>query len=105
MTPDRVFSDPLFVADAAGFDRFAWCGHFWGAIHGLMLASRSDRVSALVCGTWPPLGVPYAEMPESAGAGRFTRLVPADSDRPWGAVHSRLGEDGSATGTPCVSGR
>ena len=62
MTPDRVYSDLLSVADAAGFDRFAYCGHLWGAINGLMLASRSDRVSALVCGTWPPLGAPYPDM-------------------------------------------
>lgn len=62
MTPDRVYSDLLFVADAAGFDRFAYCGHLWGAINGLMLASRSDRVSALICGTWPPLGAPYPDM-------------------------------------------
>jgi len=62
MTPDRVYSDLLSVADAAGFDRFAYCGHLWGAINGLMLASRSDRVSALVCGTWPPLGAPYSDM-------------------------------------------
>ena len=62
MTPDRVYSDLLAVADAAGFDRFAYCGHLWGAINGLMLASRSDRVSALICGTWPPLGAPYPDM-------------------------------------------
>ena len=62
MTPDRVYSDLLSIADAAGFDRFTYCGHLWGAINGLMLASRSDRVSALVCGTWPPLGGPYPDM-------------------------------------------
>ncbi|MDE2981389.1 MAG: alpha/beta hydrolase [Gemmatimonadota bacterium] len=62
MTPDRVYADLLSVADAAGFDRFACCGHLWGAINGLILASRSDRVSALICGTWPPLGAPYADM-------------------------------------------
>lgn len=62
MTPDRVHSDLLTVADAAGFERFAYCGHLWGAINGLMLASRSDRVSALICGTWPPLGAPYPDM-------------------------------------------
>ncbi|MYA64362.1 MAG: alpha/beta hydrolase, partial [Gemmatimonadetes bacterium] len=62
MNPDRVYSDLLSVADAAGFDRFAYCGHLWGAVNGLMLASRSDRVSALICGTWPPLGAPYADM-------------------------------------------
>ena len=62
MTPDRVYSDLLSVADAAGFERFAYCGHLWGAVNGLMLASRSDRVTALICGTWPPLGAPYADM-------------------------------------------
>ena len=62
MTPDRVYSDLLSVADAAGFEQFAYCGHLWGAINGLMLASRSDRVSALICGTWPPLGAPYPDM-------------------------------------------
>ena len=62
MTPDRVYADLLSVADAAGFDRFVYCGHLWGAINGLMLASRSDRVSALICGTWPPLGAPYSDM-------------------------------------------
>ncbi|MDE2794368.1 MAG: alpha/beta hydrolase [Gemmatimonadota bacterium] len=62
MTPDRVYSDLLSVADAAGFDRFAYCGHLWGAVNGLALASRSDRVTALICGTWPPLGAPYADM-------------------------------------------
>lgn len=62
MTPDRVYTDLLSVADAAGIDRFAYCGHLWGAINGLMLASRSDRVSALICGTWPPLGAPYPDM-------------------------------------------
>ena len=62
MTPDRVYADLLTVAAAADFDRFAYCGHLWGAINGLMLASRSDRVSALICGTWPPLGAPYPDM-------------------------------------------
>ena len=62
MTPGRVYTDLLSVAAAAGFDRFAYCGHLWGAINGLMLASRSDRVSALICGTWPPLGAPYPDM-------------------------------------------
>lgn len=62
MTPDRVYSDLLAVADTAGFDGFAYCGHLWGAINGLMLAARSDRVSALICGTWPPLGAPYPDM-------------------------------------------
>ncbi len=62
MTADRVCQDMLAVATAAGCDRFAWFGSLWGAVIGLLLASRSSRVSALVCGSWPPLGAPYADM-------------------------------------------
>jgi pimeloyl-ACP methyl ester carboxylesterase len=61
-TISRVCSDILAVADAAGFERFIWWGFSWGGLIGLHLASRSDRVAALVCGGWPPLDGPYAEM-------------------------------------------
>lgn len=62
MTADRVCRDMLAVATAAGCDRFAWFGSLWGSVIGLLLASRTTRVSALVCGCWPPLGAPYADM-------------------------------------------
>jgi pimeloyl-ACP methyl ester carboxylesterase len=62
LTADRVCADLLGVADAAGFDRFAWWGFSWGGAVGLQLASRTDRLTALVCGGWPPLGAPYAEL-------------------------------------------
>lgn len=62
MTAERVCADVLAVADEAGFDRFAWWGFSWGGVVGLQLASRSDRVAALVCGGWPPLGGPYADL-------------------------------------------
>jgi len=62
LTADRVCADLLDVADAAGFDRFAWWGYSWGGAVGLQLASRTDRLSALVCGGWPPLGAQYAEL-------------------------------------------
>lgn len=62
LTADRVCADLLDVADAAGLDRFAWWGYSMGAIMGLQLAARSDRVSALVCGGWPPLGGQYQDM-------------------------------------------
>jgi len=60
LTVQRVCDDMLAVADAAGFERFAWWGYSWGAVVGLQLASRSARLTALVCGGWPPLGAPYA---------------------------------------------
>jgi len=62
LTKERVCCDLLAVADAAGFKQFAWWGFSWGGVIGLQLASRSDRVVALVCGGWPPLGAPYAEL-------------------------------------------
>jgi pimeloyl-ACP methyl ester carboxylesterase len=48
------------MASAAGFDRFAYWGYSWGAAVGLQLAARTDRLTALVMGGWPPLGAPYA---------------------------------------------
>ena len=61
-TPDGVTKDILAVADAVGADRFAWYGFSWGAVIGLQLAIRTNRLTALVCGGWPPLGAPYKEM-------------------------------------------
>jgi len=64
--PDRVCADILAVADAASADRFAWYGYSWGGVVGLQLAARTDRLSALVCGGWPPLGVSYREVTGAA---------------------------------------
>jgi pimeloyl-ACP methyl ester carboxylesterase len=61
LTAQRVCDDILAVADAADFSRFAWWGYSWGGVIGLQLAARSERVSALVCGAWPPLGGAYAD--------------------------------------------
>jgi dienelactone hydrolase len=61
-TPDRVCADVLAVADKAGADRFAFYGFSWGAVVGLQLATRTNRLTALVCGGWPPLGAPYKDM-------------------------------------------
>jgi len=72
LTAQRVCEDLLDVADAANFQRFIWWGFSWGGVCGLQLASRSDRVAALVCGGWPPLGGQYADML------RATRTVAAN---------------------------
>jgi pimeloyl-ACP methyl ester carboxylesterase len=60
-TPERVSADMLAVADAAAADRFAWYGFSWGAVVGLQLAGRTNRLTALICGGWPPLAAPYAQ--------------------------------------------
>jgi len=59
LTAERVCADLLGVATAAGFDRFAYWGYSWGGAVGLQLAARTDRLSALVIGGWPPLAGPY----------------------------------------------
>jgi pimeloyl-ACP methyl ester carboxylesterase len=59
LTADRVCADLLGVARAAGFDRFAYWGYSWGGNVGLQLATRTDRLDALVVGGWPALGAPY----------------------------------------------
>ena len=59
LTADRVCADLLGVASAAGFESFAYWGYSWGAAVGLQLAARTQRITALVLGGWPPLGAPY----------------------------------------------
>jgi pimeloyl-ACP methyl ester carboxylesterase len=60
-TADRVCRDILAAVTAAGIDRFAWYGCSFGAVVGLQVATRSDRVRALICGGWPPLDAQYRE--------------------------------------------
>jgi pimeloyl-ACP methyl ester carboxylesterase len=67
-TPERVTADMLAVADAAGADRFAWFGFSWGGVVGLQLAARTNRLTALICGGWPPLAGPYASTLATAEA-------------------------------------
>ena len=61
-TPDRVSADILAAADATDANRFAWYGYSWSGVVGLQLAAQTDRLTALVCGGWPPLGGPYRDM-------------------------------------------
>jgi pimeloyl-ACP methyl ester carboxylesterase len=79
LTADRICADILAVADAAGVDHFAWFGFSFGSVVGLQLASRTNRLSALVCGGWPPLGGQYAEtlayVEAEAAQGRATSAL------------------------------
>lgn len=68
-TADRVCADILAVADAVGASRFAWYGFSWGAVVGLQLAVRTNRLTALACGGWPPLGGQYRETLTATEAG------------------------------------
>ena len=62
LTPANVSADLLAVAGAAKADRFAYYGYSWLAMAGLQLAIRTDRLSALIMGGFPPINGPYAEM-------------------------------------------
>ena len=62
LTPANIVSDILAVADAVGAHRFAYYGYSWLALIGLQLAIRTDRLSALSMGGFPPLNGPYEEM-------------------------------------------
>lgn len=91
LTPDNVAGDFLAVADAAGAERFAWYGYSWLALAGLQLAIRTDRLTALAMGAWPPLGGPYAEM---------LRVTIATHDLASAPSSARQGAAGDAPATP-----
>ncbi len=85
LTPANVAGDLLAVADAAGADRFAYYGYSWLAVAGLQLALRSDRLTALVMGGWPPIDGPYAEMLRVTIAAHRMATEPRDPAAPTGA--------------------
>ncbi|MEO8973507.1 MAG: alpha/beta hydrolase [Ktedonobacteraceae bacterium] len=62
LTPSNAVADLLAVADAAEANRFAYYGYSWLALIGLQLAIRTNRLSALIMGGFPPLDGPYEEM-------------------------------------------
>lgn len=62
LTPENIAKDLLRIADAVNVDRFAYYGYSWLALSGLQLAIRTDRLSALVMGGFPPIDGPYEEM-------------------------------------------
>jgi pimeloyl-ACP methyl ester carboxylesterase len=62
LSASTVATDLLAIADAAGVDRFAYYGYSWLALAGLQLAIRTDRLTALAMGGFPPLDGPYGPM-------------------------------------------
>ncbi|QBD75699.1 alpha/beta hydrolase [Ktedonosporobacter rubrisoli] len=93
LTPANVASDFLAVADAVGAECFAYYGYSWLALIGLQLAIRTERLSALIMGGFPPLGGPYEEMLRVTTAtyeiASGVRAVPSAEESAWsGAVPS-----------------
>lgn len=62
LTPDHIANDLLAVADAANARQFAYYGYSWLALCGMQLAIRTDHLTALIMGGFPPIGGPYKEM-------------------------------------------
>ncbi|GGF92891.1 hypothetical protein GCM10010912_42390 [Paenibacillus albidus] len=62
LTPANISSDFLAIADAAGAPHFAYYGYSWLALSGMQLALRTNRLSALIMGGFPPIEGPYKEM-------------------------------------------
>lgn len=83
LTPGYLAADLLAIADAAGVERFAYYGYSWLALAGLQLAHRTDRLSALVMGGFPPVDGPYAAMLAVTRAAHEKALAPQPkSDTP-----------------------
>ena len=95
LTPANVAADLLAVADAAGADRFAFYGYSWLALAGLQLAVRTDRLSALVMGGFPPLDGPYVEMLRVTTA--TYELAAANAASPPGTATPPSGEPADET--------
>lgn len=90
LTPANAASDILAVADAVGADRFAYYGYSWLALIGLQLAIRTDRLSALIMGGFPPLNGPYEEMLRVTTAAyemaSGTRPMPPADESEWSGI-------------------
>jgi pimeloyl-ACP methyl ester carboxylesterase len=85
LVPDNLARDFLAVADAADAERFAWYGYSWLAVAGLQLATRTDRVSALVMGGFPPIDGPYTEYLRVTTATHRMAAEPRDPAAPASA--------------------
>jgi pimeloyl-ACP methyl ester carboxylesterase len=86
LVPVNLARDFLAIADSAGADRFAWYGYSWLALSGLQLAIRTDRVSALVMGGFPPIDGPYAEYLRVTAATHRMAAEPRDPAAPASAL-------------------
>lgn len=62
LTPGVVARDYLEVANAVGAEKFAYYGYSWGAVCGLQLAIRTDRLTAFIAGGFPMIHGPYKQM-------------------------------------------
>jgi pimeloyl-ACP methyl ester carboxylesterase len=62
LNPENIARDFLAIADAAETDKFSYYGYSWFALSGMQLAVRTNRLSTLIMGGFPPIDGPYKEM-------------------------------------------
>jgi pimeloyl-ACP methyl ester carboxylesterase len=98
LTASAVSADLLARAEAAGVERFAYYGYSWLALAGLQLALRTDRLTALVMGGFPPLGGPYAAMREVTAAAH--RMAVANQGHRFAAAEPGDWDAAEVTATP-----
>jgi pimeloyl-ACP methyl ester carboxylesterase len=84
LSASTVATDMLAIAEAGGVDRFAYYGYSWLALAGLQLAIRTDRLTALAMGGFPPLDGPYGPMLTVTRAAH--RMALASRDKQPGAA-------------------
>lgn len=86
-TPDVAAEEYGRIADAAGVERFGWVGYSYGGAIGVQLACRSNRVSALAVGGFPPLNAPFQQMVEiTTRAATSPAAADLDPKLLWSAV-------------------
>lgn len=61
-SPDIAAEECARIGDAAGVERFGWLGYSFGGAMGVQIACRTDRVTALAVGGFPPLNAPFKEL-------------------------------------------
>jgi pimeloyl-ACP methyl ester carboxylesterase len=93
LSASTIATDLLAIADAAGVDRFAYYGYSWLALTGLQLAMRTDRLTALAMGGFPPLDGPYGPMLTVTRAAH--RMALANRDKQPDAAEIQPGDWGA----------
>jgi pimeloyl-ACP methyl ester carboxylesterase len=89
LTPENIANDMLAIADAAGAERFAYYGYSWLAVSGLQLAIRTNRLTALIMGGYPPLNGPYKEMLGVTTIAHEMSEKPLDPNDEWAVATSK----------------
>jgi pimeloyl-ACP methyl ester carboxylesterase len=85
LTRDNITTDLLAIADAAGASTFACYGYSWLALAAFQLALRTNRLTCLVMGGFPPIDGPYAAMLAVTRAAHAMAVAETISSHPDGA--------------------